>query len=110
MRGKPDGVAVGAALERITPAGAGKTSRLNRKTNRERDHPRRCGENYTDCERRARHEGSPPQVRGKRSRTQTDTQQIRITPAGAGKTMPPYYGYSLRWDHPRRCGENTMEA
>ena len=87
MRGKPDGVAVGAALERITPAGAGKTSRLNRKTNRERDHPRRCGENYTDCERRARHEGSPPQVRGKLVVLSYRDSVNGITPAGAGKTQ-----------------------
>ena len=109
MRGKPDGVAVGAALERITPAGAGKTSRLNRKTNRERDHPRRCGENYTDCERRARHEGSPPQVRGKLVVLSYRDSVNGITPAGAGKTCNLFYRDSGLWDHPRRCGENCAE-
>ena len=31
---------------------------------------------------------------------------VRITPAGAGKTLPVQPVGQLLWDHPRRCGEN----
>ena len=51
--------------------------------------------------------GSPPQVRGKLSRTPKHSRDPGITPAGAGKTD----GFSPRTrgvrDHPRRCGENV---
>ena len=30
-----------------------------------------------------------------------------ITPADAGKTLTTSRSYSMLWDHPRGCGENT---
>ena len=86
MRGKPDGVAVGAALERITPAGAGKTQGRDVIAGINRDHPRRCGENVIKFGTLTSLTGSPPQVRGKRYNYLMDSQGNRITPAGAGKT------------------------
>ena len=73
-------------LARITPAGAGKTSR------------------YTFG--MGQSPGSPPQVRGKRQDSGYTYSRRRITPAGAGKThyCPP--SSLCNWDHPRRCGEN----
>ena len=50
--------------------------------------------------------GSPPQVRGKPMMTEDDNYFIRITPAGAGKTITAAYAKILTKDHPRRCGEN----
>ena len=71
---------------RITPAGAGKTlQRLVRRV-AERDHPRRCGENLLGLQQIRRHQGSPPQVRGKRHCNIGYDILPRITPAGAGKT------------------------
>ena len=32
--------------------------------------------------------------------------QVRITPAGAGKTAVVTLARQSKWDHPRRCGEN----
>ena len=57
-----------ACTGRITPAGAGKTRFRPPTEARDRDHPRRCGENpyvagIVTCKA-----GSPPQVRGKRVR------------------------------------------
>ena len=54
--------------------------------------------------------GSPPQVRGKPHRDCIKQKEGRITPAGAGKTLPfCNISCSLK-DHPRRCGENSEPA
>ena len=53
---------------RITPAGAGKTRLPHRINFVGRDHPRRCGENHILPPSTLKLRGSPPQVRGKRSR------------------------------------------
>ena len=57
------------ALEsnRITPAGAGKTATDIGTNMTAQDHPRRCGENGTECAVYSTDEGSPPQVRGKQT-------------------------------------------
>ena len=65
VRGKLVAVARNYWEAGITPAGAGKTHSRYFCRQRDRDHPRRCGENvrqrvHGDCDR-----GSPPQVRGK---------------------------------------------
>ena len=72
-----------------------------------KDHPRRCGENYSSGRRVCCYLGSPPQVRGKQdSRAYADSFE-RITPAGAGKTCT-YRKLAANYrDHPRRCGENV---
>ena len=77
------------AVLRITPAGAGKTGRLDSVRRWSEDHPRRCGENVYVSGRRS-------DVEGRR----------RITPAGAGKTLQSSSTRSPSQDHPRRCGEN----
>ena len=45
VRGKLDGTHPKRLSGRITPAGAGKTRTMSLRTARQRDHPRRCGEN-----------------------------------------------------------------
>ena len=90
----------------ITPAGAGKTALTNATERVQRDHPRRCGENYGNLDSYDAWEGSPPQVRGKRFLRTIPHQQQRITPAGAGKTDAVEHFLQLFQDHPRRCGEN----
>ena len=98
------------SIERITPAGAGKTP-LNRKLLiYSEDHPRRCGENDTrrNCGRKS--PGSPPQVRGKLCEEIGCQCAHGITPAGAGKTVWKAASGRVHWDHPRRCGENWAFA
>ena len=106
MRGKLFGGQYVVRLQRITPAGAGKTRFYRHYRKRRQDHPRRCGENlvvdnivYLSC-------GSPPQVRGKHLQAGRDICKIRITPAGAGKTNADRHFLASSKDHPRRCGEN----
>ena len=70
----------------ITPAGAGKTNRVNVQLLAGWDHPRRCGENLVIGMHSGSSMGSPPQVRGKPSNTPRCHIRSRITPAGAGKT------------------------
>ena len=52
-------------------------------------------------------QGSPPQVRGKPDEVMAHQAEIRITPAGAGKTGDIEVWEELTQDHPRRCGENA---
>ena len=71
-----------------------------------KDHPRRCGENRAADRKIKSREGSPPQVRGKpKHRSEVDA-RLRITPAGAGKTLFLKLTFPVVQDHPRRCGEN----
>ena len=70
----------------ITPAGAGKTSSRAAAHPLARDHPRRCGENKVATPYKFCRAGSPPQVRGKREDLPELGFNLRITPAGAGKT------------------------
>ena len=71
----------------ITPAGAGKTIGQKYFCPCKKDHPRRCGENAVLEELGLAYDGSPPQVRGKPGRSECPPSGLRITPAGAGKTI-----------------------
>ena len=106
VRGKQYCVLTGKHCFRITPAGAGKTCLSVQLCPTRQDHPRRCGENRLRRQAGLRPKGSPPQVRGKRIRRNTDGVDDGITPAGAGKTDEFLTAFMLKEDHPRRCGEN----
>ena len=108
MRGKLPSYLTCLSLNRITPAGAGKTKVHDRHAARPRDHPRRCGENRHLQQPPSRRLGSPPQVRGKLSPSPYTVAVSRITPAGAGKTIQLAENPGAVEDHPRRCGENRL--
>ena len=93
---------------RITPAGAGKTGNSGCISSKNEDHPRRCGENKHIDFLTANNIGSPPQVRGKLSVYDFALARFGITPAGAGKTELSGILTFSNWDHPRRCGENSV--
>ena len=110
MRGKPLFHTMRCGGRGITPAGAGKTEYKLMVEVQAQDHPRRCGENFFQNAGVAKKTGSPPQVRGK---PQADCHVFRrhgITPAGAGKTPTARHLRENNWDHPRRCGENSITA
>ena len=86
VRGKHTLLPAARPLGRITPAGAGKTRFRPPTVARDRDHPRRCGENCAPVMLERCPSGSPPQVRGKLGDFPFPLTSIRITPAGAGKT------------------------
>ena len=86
MRGKRTCSFVMSAASRITPADAGKTAPTERTRRNTWDHPRGCGENFSEvC---------------------IKVVYIRITPADAGKTGTTLKRNANAWDHPRGCGEN----
>ena len=87
VRGKRSIQRAGRVLLRITPAGAGKTSRRRGELQVSKDHPRRCGENLLEKQNLDYNQGSPPQVRGKHLRDGGPVSVHWITPAGAGKTL-----------------------
>ena len=106
VRGKHLLLLLRYVLARITPAGAGKTHEAFEAACMYLDHPRRCGENNESFCPAVTDRGSPPQVRGKHCDAANCTNDIRITPAGAGKTPTTTFFAKLFEDHPRRCGEN----
>ena len=86
VRGKLMGYHYTDGVDRITPAGAGKTVSSIYNLPHQRDHPRRCGENFIYSIVTLSVKGSPPQVRGKLEFCQKVSGIRGITPAGAGKT------------------------
>ena len=105
MRGKAFRPAVIARWHRITPACAGKSCPLPRRTVSVRDHPRVCGEKRPDWKNEVELVGSPPRVRGKGEQTARPHYHMRITPACAGKRAGSSGNSSTAGDHPRVCGE-----
>ena len=106
VRGKHDTIVPAVRQYRITPAGAGKTGSRPHAAAHRTDHPRRCGENQLYIVKNDQYLGSPPQVRGKLLGKLGTLFALRITPAGAGKTIPYRFLCWENADHPRRCGEN----
>ena len=131
VRGKPASALSDRRILRITPAGAGKTRFRPPTVARDRDHPRRCGENTNDETSISAHTGITPAGAGKTERLILDAENLEdhprrcgenvvrsqillmhlwITPAGAGKTPDDIQFRTADEDHPRRCGENIFSA
>ena len=108
VRGKPIAKQLRHRRVGITPAGAGKTHQVLSLVLAQRDHPRRCGENFRTPKMYCNCSGSPPQVRGKPLEIVLYLAHAGITPAGAGKTVLKLINYHTQKDHPRRCGENSL--
>ena len=106
MRGKLNLAPEGTVNLRITPADAGKTGRGCAEFRQSVDHPRGCGENTHFRGLEGSWLGSPPRMRGKLEGVVLIGQNLRITPADAGKTFRAVVTSVAGWDHPRGCGEN----
>ena len=72
-----------------------------------RDHPRGCGEKHCHKNYQKYGLGSSPRVRGKVIWFISELGNIRIIPAGAGKSIINTNASNLRRDHPRGCGEKV---
>ena len=107
VRGKVLAVRRHKGQRGITPAGAGKSWILFALCCISWDHPRRCGEKCAFGCANSRGTGSPPQVRGKELPLFQARPDLRITPAGAGKSGAITDHDFRHRDHPRRCGEKT---
>ena len=92
----------------VTPAYAGKSTASRQPACARRDHPRVCGEKTPDASSTTKSIGSPPRMRGKALGTRPTTSGTGITPAYAGKSLPPCGSLPAGWDHPRVCGEKCF--
>ena len=95
---------------RITPACAGRTSVLDNKNVKSRDHPRMCGK---DLYRQASDlcpRGSPPHVREGLESKSKILSFFRITPACAGRTLTKGNSIFPLRDHPRMCGKDIKRS
>ena len=92
----------------ITPAYAGKRNIPFSFQQPYQDHPRVCGEKHVVPVLTFVPQGSPPRMRGKVEYLMPEVDDMGITPAYAGKSLP-FGGHSLRTgDHPRVCGEKRF--
>ena len=98
------------ACHRNTPACAGKTSPLFRRSSAGQKHPRLRGENATKAILSRRRAETPPLARGKPIATHLARALQRNTPACAGKTRAIPKGWNVCRKHPRLRGENLLSA
>ena len=105
MRGKVQPDADGCRPPGITPAYAGKSSRVSSFLWLFWDHPRVCGEKGTGLTNVTSPMGSPPRMRGKDRHRVAVAYGNRITPAYAGKRAGACARGASTRDHPRVCGE-----
>ena len=92
---------------RITPAHAGKSLSVKIVCLSIWDHPRTCGEKSVHATFRKLTLGSPPHMRGKGMKLAISRDNLRITPAHAGKRCPISPQQKAIRDHPRTCGEKN---
>ena len=71
------------------------------------DHPHTRGENYAVTDENGVARGSPPHTRGKFQKSDRAFRDVRITPAYAGKIIPPCSRSGGVENHPRIRGENV---
>ena len=109
MRGKACVPGPPQARTRITPAHAGKSLHAPGGTALGGDHPRACGEKDSTAEDPCSEPGSPPRMRGKGRIKIIRPNQIRITPAHAGKSTGAFQALKIIQDHPRACGEKQIQ-
>ena len=110
MRGKVKEWDTESQILGITPAYAGKRSRVREMGKSKRDHPRLCGEKPEHGKICLLLMGSPPPMRGKGLDRFDDVVPDRITPAYAGKRIPHGAVFVFLGDHPRLCGEKLIPA
>ena len=84
-RGKEFPMQMSQAVNRITPACAGKSRPVMDGVHSVKDHPRMRGEKSKSLHRFTRGIGSPPHARGKGGFCPCDGPETGITPACAGK-------------------------
>ena len=71
-------------------------------------HPRECGDDPVTIARNVSELGSPPRMRGRRMARPSGSPKNRLTPANAGTTLRTRLISTLRWAHPRECGDDPI--
>jgi len=93
----------------ITPAHAGSIVSFSSPQFYPQDHPRACGEHQMNRLFYQMTLGSPPRMRGALHHYRIARRSVGITPAHAGSITPLPNCTSIRWDHPRACGEHYLK-
>ena len=110
MRGTRIGDSVDEASDGIIPAYAGNTLLRISYLATIWDHPRVCGEHLKAAAKTETSKGSSPRMRGTQRRWRWSAYRAGIIPAYAGNTPAKnFLTVSLR-DHPRVCGEHTVNG
>ena len=110
MRGEALRAAEHGHQPRITPAYAGRSSRLRHGQRLPEDHPRLCGEKKSIVIKKTHRLGSPPPMRGEADFVHDQLTRDRITPAYAGRRRLQNPSWICHEDHPRLCGEKHHGA
>ena len=105
MRGKAFLISAKLLNPGITPTHAGKRELLLYWLAYFGDHLRTCGEKSVKRGHFSVVLGSPPHMRGKDAYVGSTCNNLRITPAHAGKSEFLFIRLSPPKDHPRTCGE-----
>ena len=108
VRGTPAYNSYAQTPFRIIPACAGNTRSSAHPCRLPWDHPRVCGEHYTDAELDQITQGSSPRVRGTRGNEVREESHDGIIPACAGNTSIMRPHFICGGDHPRVCGEHSI--
>ena len=109
MRGTPVVFAAVRTEHGIIPAHAGNTSLRMSVAHAIWDHPRACGEHDRHRLRPSQHPGSSPRMRGTHREQRDRHAAAGIIPAHAGNTPPSARCMRRWWDHPRACGEHSLQ-
>ncbi len=96
-------------FSRITPAYAGSRVDFQTYPHYPQDHPRVCGEQIPFFFNFNKWVGSPPRMRGAALCSCSSIRRSRITPAYAGSRITCMRGISSSPDHPRVCGEQSLQ-
>ena len=110
MRGAPIGLRNGISHVWIIPADAGSTFGRFQELLAKRDHPRGCGEHYSDAQGWWLTGGSSPRMRGALSVILPKVGRFGIIPADAGSTGKGATHDGHSGDHPRGCGEHRVRG
>ena len=93
----------------IIPADAGNTQTMTLSRTSFKDHPRGCGEHDWRFLNDIQGQGSSPRMRGTLVELTKPNGLYGIIPADAGNTFRPVMLFASRRDHPRGCGEHTLQ-
>ena len=94
---------------RIIPARAGSRLSTLPDLGGRTDHPRACGEQYSNLNGDKNGGGSSPRVRGAVGRRGRVREHLGIIPARAGSSTDVAASTTYYQDHPRACGEQVGE-
>ena len=97
-------------LDRIIPAGAGRSLQNGSSSRPPGDHPRGCGEKCVQDTGATAEKGSSPRVRGEDLDGLLGHVDVGIIPAGAGRSRSSRAKATPSRDHPRGCGEKGCQA